>query len=456
MGLLLKRSLGISIRGEKANFVLLEKSPGRVRLLQAGTLELPHGMVREPGSTGAGVNAPVLPDPPALLPRRRPDEVIVGLPRRSIVLRSLELPALDEHDLAGLLAYEIERHLPFPPEEACYSFQRLKQDGGRMKVLLAAARKAEVERLIGQVEAWGLSPTAVDVSAFAAANALLHQERPRKGEVLALVELDGGEVEITMVRDGVLLSSRAIPFEEGSFEPLLLELRQAFEKGEAAPTAIYIAGGGEEVRRRLEEEFEIPVLDRPTSRLDPSAFGLALKGLVKLPLQLDLLPQERRRKRRERAVVVMFALLALLGVLGGALGFSSAYRERRILSQLTQRIAEVKTQAAEVEALQAEFTKLKSQLQLLEGIAREQGRPLHVLKELVSLLPADVTLNEFSLEGNKVQIRGTTGASASDLISAFERSSLFENAAFTSPISTQGKDRQGFQLQAFVKTDHRP
>ncbi|MFN3476706.1 MAG: pilus assembly protein PilM [Candidatus Methylomirabilales bacterium] len=451
MGLWSKRSLGIRIRGGQAAFVLLGRVFGRVRLLASGTLPLPQGIDDRTSNTGLPL-------------RRRPDEVIVGLPRCSIVLRSLELPALDEQDLAGLLAYEIERHLPFPPEEACYSFQRLKQEGGRMKVLLAAARKAEVEHLIGQVEPLGLSPTAVDVSAFAAANALLHQERPRKGEVLALIDLHGSEAEVSMVRDRVLLYSRAIPLEENSFEPLLLELRRAFEKGEAAPTAIYISGGGEEVRRRLEEEVEIPVLDvrcsmldartlqlNPTSDLDPSAFGLALKGLVKLPLQLDLLPQERRRKRRERAVVVMFALLALLGVLGGALGLSSAYRELKAFRQLTQRIAEVKTQAAEVEALQAEFTTLKSQLQLLEGIAREQGRPLLVLKELVGLLPADVALNEFSLEGNKVQIRGTTGASASDLISAFERSSLFENAAFTSPISTQGKDRQGFQLQAFIK-----
>ena len=453
MGLLSKRSLGIRIRGEQAAFVLLEKIFGRVRLLQSGTLELPPGMAREQGSKGVGVNAPVLLDSSAPLLRRRPDEVIVGLPRRSIVLRSLELPILDENDLAGLLAYEIERHLPFPPEEACYSFQRLKQDGGKVKVLLAAARKADVERLIGQVEQLGLHPTAIDVSAFATTNALLFRERPMKGEVLSLIELDGREAEVSVVREGVLMYSRAISLDEGFFEPLLLELQRAFEEGTAAPTKILLSGGSEELCLRLEEELGLPVerWSPASSSVDAGAFGLALKELVKLPIQIDLLPQERRRKRRERAVVVMFALLALLGILGGALGLSSAYRERRTLSRLTRRIAEVKAQAAEVEALKAEFTKLKSQLQLLEGIAQGQGRPLLVLKELVGLLPADVALNEFSLEGNKVQIRGSTTTSASELISAFERSSLFENAAFTSPIAAQGKDRQGFQIQAFIK-----
>jgi Tfp pilus assembly protein PilN len=82
---------------------------------------------------------------------------------------------------------------------------------------------------------------------------------------------------------------------------------------------------------------------------------------------------------------------------------------------------------------------------------RERSRTLGVLKDLIQLLPADVALTDITLEGGTLQIRGTAGASASELISAFEKSALFENAAFTSPIAAQGNDRQRFQLQASVK-----
>lgn len=129
---------------------------------------------------------------------------------------------------------------------------------------------------------------------------------------------------------------------------------------------------------------------------------------------------------------------------------TSAYRERKALAKLSRQVQQVKAQAGQAEALKAEFAKLRNQLRFLEGIAGEQGRPLIALKELVGLLPSDVLLNEFIVEERKVQIRGTTTSSASDLISAFERSTLFENAAFTSPIAAQG-DRQGFQLQFFIK-----
>lgn len=216
---------------------------------------------------------------------------------------------------------------------------------------------------------------------------------------------------------------------------------------------IRICGGSPELRARLQTELGLAAEGwSPAARpVDASAFGLALKGLVKLPIHIDLLSPERTTQARERAVAVMFALLGLVTILGGALGLHAAYRERTTLSRLDQRVAEAKAKAAEVEALKAEFAKLRNQLQVLDGIAQERGRVLPVLKELVSLLPAEVALTEVALEGSKLQIRGSTGASASDLISAFGRSSLFENAAFTSPISVQGKDRQGFQLQVFVK-----
>jgi len=148
----------------------------------------------------------------------------------------------------------------------------------------------------------------------------------------------------------------------------------------------------------------------------------------------------------------MFALLGVLAVLGAALGISSAYRERRTLSLLNQRTTAAKAQADEVEALKTELTTLQNQLQVFKGIAEERGRAVLVLREVVRLLPADVYLTELTLDGNRLQIRGSTATSASELIAAFERSSLFENAAFTSPISAQGKDRQGFHLQTFVRT----
>jgi cell division protein FtsB len=384
--------------------------------------------------------------------------VIVGLPRRATVFRFLDLPAVEEADLGGLLAYEIERHLPFPPDEACFSFQVLEQNGDGAKVLLVAARRTDVESTIERVRALGLRPTAVDVSSLAATSAVLARLGRKRG-TLALVSIDEREAEVTVVEKGVLRYSRAFTLDQGGLSPSLIhDLGRALE-GRASPSRVLVEGGTEEMRRALAEALGVEV-DEWTPRwrvksdsgetVDSAALGLALRGVSRPLLNIDLLPPEHRVRRRERGVVVMFTLLALIAILGGALGMSAAYRERKALAELSEQARQVKAKAQETEALRAEFVKLRKQLQLLERIAKEQGRPLLALKELVSLMPTDVLLNEFVVEEGKVQIRGTAVTSASELITALERSTLFENAAFTSPISAQG-DRQGFQLQVFLK-----
>lgn len=125
--------------------------------------------------------------------------------------------------------------------------------------------------------------------------------------------------------------------------------------------------------------------------------------------------------------------------------------ERTLLAQLEEDITKVMPKAERVSALQKEFTALHTRMQVLEKLALSQGRSMNLLKEVVLLLPPDVLLQEFTLDGTKVRLRGSTGASAAALISAFEQSALLENAAFTAPISVQGKDRQAFEIAATIR-----
>jgi Tfp pilus assembly protein PilN len=454
MGFIVTRSLGISLRNGEAFFVLLSKLAGRIRLVESGSFPLPEA----PAAPAAGTESVQTPGAlPEKLSRhllhRRPDAVVLGLPRREAILRPVELPSLDDKDLAGLLAYEIERHLPFPAEEACYHYQRMKQTGEKATVMLAAIRRGDVERHLEALGRVGLQPTAVEISALAALNALLYQQRHTKSELLCLVALDAQQAEVSAVQGQELLFSRALATTEDPFEPLHRELGRALEESGKLRTTLFVSGGSADLRVRLAQALGVKV--EPWSPADPSAdaaaFGLALQGLTRLPLRLDLLPSERKPKPRDRALAAMFALLALLALLGAGWGAGDAYLERRKLDHLTERVAEVKAHAEAAARLKAEDARLRTQVLLFETLARDRTRGLATIKEMVAILPVSVYLTEFSLEGMKLQIRGTTGGSASELIAAFERSSYFENAAFISPISAQGSDKQGFQLQATVK-----
>jgi Tfp pilus assembly protein PilN len=453
-----KQSLGVAIRGQEAILVAHERIAGRIRYRGSASVPVPQAP-----ENGVAADAAALPK--TLRLRGRPDEVVIGLPRSCVVLRILDFPRVDEKDLPGLLAYELERHLPFSVEEACYAFQQLRREQGTITVLIAAVKRADLERHLETVGRLGLRPTAVDVSALAAANAVLHTRKDANGAGMCLIEHHDGQVEVSLVRRGGLVSSRAIALPADALAPLLDEVRRiAAQCGEAGVTVL-LSGSRADIGWRIAGETGLTVepWNAEFAAVEASVYGLALRGLTHTAVQLDLLPPERRLRKREPAVSVMYGLLALLAVAGTSLGFSTAYRERTQLRILDDRLGVVKAQAEAVQALKGEVTNLRARLHTLEMMERERGQTLRVLKDLVQLLPTDVALTDITLEGRKLQIRGTAGASASGLISAFEKSALFENAAFTSPIAAQGNDRQRFQLQAFVKesgqrpsTDGRP
>ncbi|MFB3817999.1 MAG: pilus assembly protein PilM [Candidatus Methylomirabilales bacterium] len=443
------RSLGLSLGAGALAFVELEKVLGRSRVRRAGSLPftLPAEAAgapaagRDEGRAAAG----------KLAAGTAPAAVVVGLPRQAVVLRVVEVPLADEKDLAGLIAYEVDRHMPFPPEDAYYGFQRIGQEGAQARVLLAAAHKRQVDPVLAALEALGVTPTVLTLAALGGVNALSAHDR-RAREVVCLVEQEGGQAEVTLLRDGELLSSRAVSLEGESVAPILEEIARAGAAA-APPAVVRIGRGGESLRARLREALDVPVA--PWSREGApaaSAYGLALQGLGRGAVRLNLLPARIGAPRREPALRVMYGLLATAVLLAGALGVGWAYRERATLEKLRGDARAVRAQAAAVEKLKAEAKELSGRLQVLDGVTRERARGLLVLKEVASLLPRDVALTEFLLEGARVQIRGTTGGSAAELIAAFERSTVLENAAFTSPIAQQGKDRQGFQLQAFVRT----
>jgi Tfp pilus assembly protein PilN len=442
------RSLGVSLGDGALAFVELEKVLGRSRLLRAGSLPfaLPTGAAsHQPAGWEEGRPAAT-----RLVAGTPPASAVVGLPRQAVVLRVVEVPLADEKDLAGLIAYEIDRHMPFPPDEAYYGFQRIGQEGAQARVLLAAARKRQVDPVLAALEALGVAPTALTLAALGGVNGLAAHER-RAREVVCLVEQEGRQAEVTLLRDGALLSSRAVSLDGDSVAPILEEIARA-GAASGAPAAVRIGRGSESLRARLAEGLDVPV--EPWSRAGApaaSAYGLALQGLGRGAVRLNLLPARSAAPRREPALRAMYALLSAAVLLAGALGVGWAYRERQTLDKLREDARAVRTQAAEVEKLKVQAKEAGSRLQVLDGVSRERARALLVLKEIASLLPRDVALTEFLLEGTRVQIRGTTGGSAAELIAAFERSTVLENAAFTSPIAQQGKDRQGFQLQAFVR-----
>jgi type IV pilus assembly protein PilM len=116
--------------------------------------------------------------------------VRVGLANQKIVVRVMELPYLDDpKEIDAAVRFQAQDQLPMPLEHAVVDHRQLDvvtdESGRRQRVLLVAARREMVERVLSALRAAGLKPEGVDLSAFAMVRAL-HRAGPEDEQVLYL------------------------------------------------------------------------------------------------------------------------------------------------------------------------------------------------------------------------------------------------------------------------------
>jgi type IV pilus assembly protein PilM len=137
--------------------------------------------------------------------------VRVGLANQKIVVRVVDLPYLeDAKELEAAVRFQAQDQLPMPLEHAVLDHQPLAvvndAAGRRQRVLLVAARREMVERVLAALRSAGLKPEGVDLSAFATVRAL-HRAGP--DEELVLYLAIGGLTNLAVARGTECTFARA-------------------------------------------------------------------------------------------------------------------------------------------------------------------------------------------------------------------------------------------------------
>jgi len=138
--------------------------------------------------------------------------VRVGVANARIVVRTLELPLLEGRELEAAVRFHADQELPMPLDQAVLDFidvGTVETPGGpRKRVVVVAARRDMVERVLAAVRAAGLKVAGVDLSAFAMVRALQHDTVPTLylsiGGVTNLAIADQSGVTFTRVTGGGL------------------------------------------------------------------------------------------------------------------------------------------------------------------------------------------------------------------------------------------------------------
>jgi type IV pilus assembly protein PilM len=155
-------------------------------------------------------------------------KVRIGVANQKIVVRVLELPPItDRKELEAAVRFSAQDQVPMPLDSAVLDFQPLgiieTDQGPRQRVLIVAARRDMIERVLSACRDAGLRPEGVDLSAFAMIRAL-HRPQPGAGDTESVLYLSiGGLTNLAVAEGSTCLFTRVVG---GGLEAIAVELAE--------------------------------------------------------------------------------------------------------------------------------------------------------------------------------------------------------------------------------------
>jgi type IV pilus assembly protein PilM len=183
-------------------------------------------------------------------------QVVAAVGGHDVIIKRIQMDRMSREDAREVIRWEAEQHVPFDMENVQLDFQILDPEGSgaQMSVLLVAAKRELIDNRMNLLADAGLSPSVIDVDAFALYNAFERSYPDAVEGLVALVNIGHETTNLNLLDDGVPVLVRDIPF--GS-----RKLREALQRdrGLTAEQAEDLVQGRRDepaVRSLLDEKVE--------------------------------------------------------------------------------------------------------------------------------------------------------------------------------------------------------
>jgi type IV pilus assembly protein PilM len=155
----------------------VEGRSGQVAVERAASAALAPGIVRDGEVVDVETLSSVLRD--MFAEHKLGKRVRIGVANHRIVMRTVDLPPLETvKEITSAVRFQAQEHIPMQLDQAVLEHHSLgiveTPEGPRTRVVLVAARREMIDRLLEATRKAGLRPQGIDLSAFAMIRALHH------------------------------------------------------------------------------------------------------------------------------------------------------------------------------------------------------------------------------------------------------------------------------------------
>lgn len=208
-----KRSIGLDIGSGFVKMVQVDHSGDQPEVVQVAMRPLVvdaivEGEIMDPGlvsDTISGLFQEV---------GLKGSEVVTAVGGHDVIIKKIEMSRMKEADAREVIRWEAEQHVPFDIKSVELDFQILNplEEGLQMEVLLVAAKRELVDNKVSLLLDAGISPSMIDVDAFALHNAFEHNYPEAMHGIVSLVNIGHETTSVNILEDGLPILTRDIPF----------------------------------------------------------------------------------------------------------------------------------------------------------------------------------------------------------------------------------------------------
>ncbi len=374
-------------------------------------------------------------------------DVTLNIPKAWTIIRTVEFPSAVKENLAAAVAYEMDRITPFTSDEALFDFSVLKEEEGRITLLLMAARVDAVMPYMTALAENGFSVSriAVDLAGIAA----LFSKNGKSSDIF-FIGIDEKEYEGARITGGALTQVFSGSFttidDVSRAEAVSSALKNLIEdsQGSSAPPKVvaHFKGSSPSLIELLKVRIGVPFsvlrladthirFSRPYQELPYGAIGSMADSLQPGNKGLNLLKKGIYTKRKPPLTLTIILAVAVI-VIWALYLLAPLQVEKDRLAQITRAIASKKAEVKKVEGLKKDAAELTAEISSIRSFKEDRPMALNILKVLTVVLPKTTWLTRIRVSETEVNIEGYA-ASASELLPKLEASKLFQKVEFASP-----------------------
>ena len=386
----------------------------------------------------------------------------IGLPAEMVILRVISLPSAAKENLAKALEYELQKYIPLESEDINFRYQILDEnrDEKQLKILVAAVKKKDLAPLIELRNHLGAGIYGVESAATAGINGIKWASESVAEKAYALAYVAGSTLHLSYFDNEKLRFIRSLDLNddlryqsERIFQEVGFTETLSSDSESGAALKVYCHGpdATEDMLPALNElpnlEFSLLNLNQsPLKENNPIAgTGLALKGLQRVPVDLNLYPEQFRKKPSVIGRYLTLTLIVLTLFAGLAWAGSHFMYQRLTVMGIDRELNELSDEIEALGRVQSKIATLQERLNYLNNLRRYRINALELLKTLTETLPETAWLHGLSVADNQVEIEGYADSST-QLIPQLEASPFFANAKFLSTITRARDDKEVFKI----------